>query len=152
MAGCLPTKTTIRIRSSNGEFTDVDGATTAQAGVMTAAHVARLDAVEKAIHSSDGTVIFPPAAAPRIDSVTRNELGNALTQLRAHMMTEVGQALSAMRPSVPAADAPPISLDAARLELLSNAVVALSERMDALEQRFAQIGVGFEVALAEKAA
>lgn len=155
MAGCLPTKTTIRIKSSTGEFTDVPAATRSTAGVMTADHVARLEAVEASVHAggSDGVVILPPAPAPRLDGVSRAELATTLGQLKSALLQEVGRVLVDVRQPAIASSAPSAtSFDVARLERLEIAFLALSERLTNLEQTVGSIGLAFESAVAPQGA
>ena len=153
--GVLPTKNSIRITSSSGEHGTIPGATRSAAGVMTADQAGRLDDLWARCEGDGGggaITIFPPAplVSPRpaialsVDAVTRPEMRQALGQIKNEVLGDVGRVLQQVRQDMPKGNVE--SLDHARIERLELAVIAVGQRMDAVEIVLGEIGAAIQEA------
>jgi hypothetical protein len=143
--GVQPTKTTIRLTSSTGESGTITSANASQAGVMSAAQAAQLEALIARLQ--DGTLpvsnvtIMPPVRSPQIphDVVTRPEMQAAFEAWRQEVLADVNAILIRIRSEVPVASQVS-GIDHARIERAETAIVGLAHEVEGIKRTLGQLG------------
>lgn len=143
--GVQPTKTSVRLTSSTGEHGTIKSASASQAGVMSAAQAAQLEALVSKLESgtlSSNVTLLPPArAAVQIpaDVVTKPELQAAFEAWRQEVLADVNDILRRIRTEVPVAHQVS-GIDNTRLERAEAAIVGLAQEVDGIKRTLGQLG------------
>lgn len=135
--GVQPTKTAVRVTSSNGDHGTIPAATPSAAGCMTAEQAKQLDELYTAFHSSDGQALVIQAPQ-RGDMVSRGDLRAALAEMQRAIAANMPAALPAqsltdrLEQIETALSAPPLP-DTSLLERMANVEVKVRQIATALD-------------------